>query len=105
MWTLLPINFFVEWSDFTMYFPLAKLDEGQPANKGGQFHIIGHGAVMKMIILGSLRMTITFKNTIHTPNLIANLVSISMLDAAGCWTLFGGGESNSMISSMEIRDS
>ena len=82
---------FVEQSDFTTYFPLAKPDEGQPANKGGQFRIIGHGAVMKTIISGSLRMTITFKNTVHTPDLIANLVSISMLDAAGCWMLFGGG--------------
>ena len=82
---------FVERSDFTMYFPLAKPDEGQPANKGGQFRIIGHGAVIKMIISGSLRTTITFKNAVHTPDLIANLVSISMLDAAGCWTLFGGG--------------
>ena len=82
---------FVEWSDFTTYFPLSKPDEGQPANKGGQFRIIGHGAVMKTIVSGSLRTTTTFKNAVHTPDLIANLVSISMLDAAGCWTLFGGG--------------
>ena len=59
-------HFFVKQSDFITYFPLARPNKGQPANKGGQFHIIGHGAVMKTIILGSLRMTITFKNTIHT---------------------------------------
>ena len=71
------------------YFPLVKPDEGQPVNKGGQFCILGHGAVTKTIISGSLRTTITFKNTVHTPDLIANLVSISKLDATGCWALFG----------------
>ena len=33
---------FVKRSDFTTYFPLSKPDEGQPANKGSQFRIIGH---------------------------------------------------------------
>ncbi|EDR07387.1 uncharacterized protein LACBIDRAFT_327844 [Laccaria bicolor S238N-H82] len=64
---------FVERSDFTTYFPLTKPDEGQPANKGGQFCIIGHSAVMKTIVSGGLRTTITFKDAVHTPDLIVVL--------------------------------
>ena len=72
-------------------------------NKGGHFHIVGHGAVTKTVVLGSLRTTITFKNAVHTPDLIANLISISKLDAAGCWALFGGGGVQFTILSMAIR--
>jgi hypothetical protein len=38
-----------------------------------------------------LRTTITFTHAVHTPDLIANLISISKLDKAKCWALFGGG--------------
>ncbi|EDR06651.1 retrovirus-related pol polyprotein [Laccaria bicolor S238N-H82] len=82
---------FVNRSDFSTYHALSQPDEGQSANKGGQFRIVGHGAVTKTIISGSLRTTLTFKHAVHTPDLIANLVSISKLDEANCWTLFGGG--------------
>ena len=82
---------FINCSDFSTYHILSKPDEGQSANKGGQFRIIGHGAVTKIIVSGSLRTTLTFKHTVHTPDLIANLISISKLDEANCWALFGGG--------------
>ena len=82
---------FVNWSDFSTYHALSKPDEGQSANKGGQFCIIGHGAVTKTIVSGSLRVTLTFKHTVHTPDLIVNLISISKLDEVNCWVLFSGG--------------
>jgi hypothetical protein len=82
---------FVNCSDFTTYHALSQPDEGQPANKGGQFHIIGHGLVTKTIISGTLKMTITFKHAVHTPDLIANLISIGKLNEANCWALFSGG--------------
>ena len=82
---------FVNCSDFSTYHALSKPDEGQSANKGGQFCIIGHGAVTKTIISGSLRTTLTFKHAVHTPDLITNLISISKLDEANCWVLFSGG--------------
>ena len=82
---------FVNCSDFSTYHALSKPDKGQSANKGGQFHIIGHGAVTKTIISGSLRTTLTFKHAVHTPDLIANLISISKLDKANCWALLGRG--------------
>lgn len=63
---------FVNRSDFSTYHALSKPDEGQPANKGGQFRIVGHGTVTKT-------------------DLIANLISIGKLDEANCWALFGGG--------------
>lgn len=82
---------FVNRSDFSTYHALSKPDEGQPANKGGQFRIVGHGTVTKTIVSGSLKTTITFKHAVHTPDLIANLISIGKLDEANCWALFGGG--------------
>jgi len=82
---------FVNCLDFTTYHALSQPDEGQPANKGGQFHIVGHGAVTKTIVSRMLRTTITFKHAVHTPNLIANLISISKLDEVNCWALFSGG--------------
>ena len=82
---------FVNCSDFATYHTLPQPDEGQSASKGGQFRIIEHGAVTKTIISGSLKTTITFRHTVHTPDLITNLVSISKLDEANCWALFGGG--------------
>ena len=81
----------INCSDFTTYHALSRPDEGQPANKGGQFCIIGHGSVTKTIVSGSLKMMITFKHAVHTPGLITNLISISKLDGANCWVLFGGG--------------
>ena len=82
---------FVNCSDFSTYHTLSQPDEGQSANKDGQFHIIGHGAVTKTILSGLLRTTITFMHAVHTPDLIANLISISKLNEAKCWALFGGG--------------
>jgi hypothetical protein len=82
---------FTNRSDFSTYHTLIQPDEGQSASKGGHFRIIGHGAVTKTIVSGSLKTTITFRNAVHTPDLIANLVSISKLDEANCWALFGGG--------------
>ena len=82
---------FVNSSDFTTYHALSQPDEGQPANKGGQFHIVGHGSVTKIIMSSSLKTTIMFKHAVHTPDLIANLISISKLDEVNCWALFGGG--------------
>ena len=82
---------FINRSDFTTYHTLSQPDEGQPAKKGGHFCIIGHGSVTKTIVSGSLKMTITFKHAVHTPDLIANLISISKLDEANCWVLFGSG--------------
>ena len=82
---------FVNRSDFTTYHALSQPDKGQPANKGGQFRIVRHGAVTKTIVSGMLRMTITFKHAVHTPDLIANLISISKLDEVNCWALFSGG--------------
>ena len=46
----------------------------------------------KTIVSGSLRITLTFRHAVHTPDLIVNLISISKLDEANCWALFGGGE-------------
>ena len=82
---------FVNHSDFSTYHTLSQPDEGQSANKGGQFHIIRHGAVTKTIVSGLLRTTITFTHAVHTPDLIANLILISKLDEAKCWALFSGG--------------
>ena len=81
----------VNRSDFSTYHTLSKPDEGQSANKGGQFRIIGHGAVTKTIVSGSLRTTLTFKHAVHTPDLIVNLISISKLDRVNCWVHFGRG--------------
>jgi len=82
---------FINPTDFSTYHALSQPDEGQSASKGGQFCIIRHGAVTKTIVSGSLKTTITFKHTIHMPDLIVNLVSISRLNEANCWALFSGG--------------
>ncbi|KAJ7352685.1 hypothetical protein DFH08DRAFT_644685, partial [Mycena albidolilacea] len=52
---------------------------------------IGKGTVTKVFNVGGKEVHITFSNALHAPTLSANLVSVSQLDAMGCYATFGAG--------------
>ncbi|KIJ23037.1 hypothetical protein M422DRAFT_196412 [Sphaerobolus stellatus SS14] len=87
---------FVNRADFSSYTELHEPREGQPANKQGKFRILGYGTVMKTIISAGYKSSITFKTALHTPDLAANLVSVSKFDGAGFSVLFGSGKATFM---------
>jgi len=79
--------------DFDMYQPLASC-EGLGAPVGSTFPIAGVGTVRKSITHNGKQIALTFENSLHTPTLQHNLVSIGRLDRAGYSATFGGGGVN-----------
>ena len=73
-------NCFVNKSDFEDHELFHEPCEGQGADKTSKFKIYGHGKHTKL----------TFNLALHTPNLLANLVSIGHFDNAGFTIIFGG---------------
>ncbi|KAF5388355.1 hypothetical protein D9615_000329 [Tricholomella constricta] len=72
---------------YVVVFPAAL--EGSTASAGGTFVILGRGDVRKVVEFKGRRIELTFRDTIHTPNLSHNLISIGRLGAAGFTTAFG----------------
>ncbi len=80
--------FFRNREDFTDYTPVA-FRMGSSAVEGkGTFEILGQGTATKTFRLNGKDVKLTFKNVLHSPSLVANLISISALDKAGLSTVF-----------------
>ena len=77
--------------DFDTYQPLASR-EGSGAPVGSTFPIAGVGTIRKSITHNGKQIALTFENSLHTPTLQHNLVSIGRLDRAGYSATFGGEE-------------
>jgi hypothetical protein len=79
--------------DFDTYQPLASC-EGSGAPVGSTFPIAGVGTVRKSITHNGKQITLTFENSLHTPMLQHNLISIGHLDCARYSATFRGGGVN-----------
>ena len=77
--------------DFDTYQPLASR-EGAGAPVGSTFPIAGVGTVRKSVTHNGKQVALTFENSLHTPTLQHNLVSIGRLDRVGYSATFGGGK-------------
>ena len=64
---------------------------GQGTGKDSTFQIIGVGSVRKDIVMDGRWQRVVFTNAVHAPNLAANLISISRLDAEGVFVQVGNG--------------
>ena len=66
--------------DFSPYMEISPIT-GQGAGKDSMFKIVGVRSVRKDVIMDGKRQSVTHRNVAHTPDLAANLVSISRLNA------------------------
>lgn len=82
---------YVRREDFTTYSTIP-IRHGKAAKRGTQFSIVGIGSVTKILPVEGRLVSMTFTNVLHTPDLSANLISVSRLDSMGCTTTFGGGK-------------
>lgn len=80
---------FTDITDFMTYEPYS--GNGKTATKGGHFTILGMGRVIKCAIYDGHIITLSFKNAYHCPDLSHNLISVSHLDKASCFSVFGTG--------------
>jgi len=83
---------FANREDFATYTAYTSPRTEHIANKGGTFRILGVGEVKHSIIVNGRHTHLIFKSVIHTPDLSANLISISKFDDLGYFTTFGGGK-------------
>ncbi|KAJ6479829.1 hypothetical protein C8R45DRAFT_1156024 [Mycena sanguinolenta] len=84
-------HFFRDRSDFDNYEAVAVRTGKSALASDGDFTIVGKGTVTKRFIINGKEAHITFRNALHTPSLSANLISVSQLDKAGCYSVFGSG--------------
>ncbi|KAK7029229.1 hypothetical protein R3P38DRAFT_2393356, partial [Favolaschia claudopus] len=75
--------------DFAEYHPVESR-EGNAA-EGSKFRILATGTVRKTFTFNGRAKEITF-SAIHTPDITANLISISKLDEKGCAVEFAKGK-------------
>ena len=83
-------HYFVDRSDFDTYAEIAPVT-GQGVGRDSTFQIVGVGSVQKDVVVDGKRRRVTFTNAVHAPDLAANLVSISRLDADGVFVQVGNG--------------
>ena len=83
-------HYFVNRSDFSNYMEISPI-AGQGAGKDSTVKIVGVGSVQKDVIMDGKRQSVIFRNVAHAPDLAANLVSISRLDADGAVILVENG--------------
>ena len=81
-------HFFKSHKVFVNHKPVAKLI-GQSSKEGTSFMILGIGNVVIRVINGGKEHTLTFRDALHAPDIMANLISISKLDLAGWHSVFG----------------
>ncbi|KAJ3807953.1 hypothetical protein F5876DRAFT_79216 [Lentinula aff. lateritia] len=83
-------HFFKNRANFTEYEKVSD-SVGQSAKEGSGFKIVGVGNVLINVVHNGRSNTLTFRNSYHSPDITANLVSISRLDKLGWKIVFGGG--------------
>ena len=59
---------------------------------GRRIDAIGIGDIKQVLPNGSTTTEVTLKNTLHVPHMSTVLISVSKMDKAGFYTLFGGGK-------------
>jgi hypothetical protein len=84
------IHFFKNRDVFSSYKALNKVI-GQSSKKGTNFTILGTGNVELQVMFKGCEHKLTFRDALHTLDIMANLLSISRMDTAGWSTVFGEG--------------
>lgn len=79
-----------DFDNFTTYNSITPV-EIQVAKSSVTFRAIGCGTIAKTMMLKDRRTVVTFHNVLYTPELSANLLSVSQLDDAGVNLKFGSG--------------
>ncbi|KAJ7623973.1 hypothetical protein DFH06DRAFT_1340299 [Mycena polygramma] len=85
-------HFFRNRSDFSTYEAIPVRTGKSALASEGDFAIVGKGNIKMVFRVDGRLVHVTFTNALHAPSLSANLVSVSQLDKAGCYSTFGGGE-------------
>jgi hypothetical protein len=67
---------------FSSYKPLNKVVD-QLLKEGTSFTILGTGNVKIRVMFKGTEHTLTFRDTLYAPDIMANLLSISKMDLAG----------------------
>ena len=62
---------------------------GQSSKEGTKFTILGKGDVELQVIFNGMEHILIFHNFLHTPDIMANLLSISRMDLARWNVVFG----------------
>ncbi|KAG5717994.1 hypothetical protein E4T56_gene1712 [Termitomyces sp. T112] len=83
---------FVRWEDFAEYTQLTQPRKGKAATQDGVFCIIGQGTVKKQIQTNQGISELVFCNTLHTPDLAANLISVGRFNKEGFSIMFAKGK-------------
>jgi len=84
------IHFFKNREVFSSYKPLNRV-EGQSSKEGTSFTILGSGNVEFKVMFEGRENTLMFHDTLHAPDITANLLSISRMDRAGWSVEFSRG--------------
>ena len=66
--------------------------EGYATPKGAMFCIVGCGTVEKICKTAHKTSELIFKNVLHAPELVSNLILINCFDKARFNVIFGGGQ-------------
>ncbi len=65
---------------------------GQSSKLGANFSVLGIGNVEINVVHNQKEHKLTFKDSLHAPDVTANLISISRMDQMGWDVVFGGGK-------------
>ncbi len=82
---------FFNRSDFQTYTELTA-KHGDLATEGGKFSIKGQGRVTRQVEIEGEEINLQFNNTLHTPELMSNLISVACLCDTGYQVLFSAKE-------------
>lgn len=84
-------HFFVDRHVFADYKELKNPIEGHAAPRGASFRVIGRGTIKRKYQTTEGTFELVFRNALHAPDLLSNLISINRFDKAGFKVVFGGG--------------
>ncbi|GLB45342.1 hypothetical protein LshimejAT787_2200050 [Lyophyllum shimeji] len=93
--------FFKSRDSFKTYKPLNKV-VGQSSKESANFSVIGVGNVEVRVLHKNVEHTLQFRDSLHAPDVTANLLSISKMDLAGWDIVFGGQKVRFFKNKMEV---
>ncbi|KAG5730746.1 hypothetical protein E4T56_gene3474 [Termitomyces sp. T112] len=83
---------FVHQNAFSDYTPFTIPRQGQAVSKDNLFQIVRSETVRRTVRTENGRAELVFRDALHTPDLLANLVSIGKFDRAGFSVIFAHGK-------------
>ncbi|KAJ3788529.1 hypothetical protein GGU10DRAFT_346098 [Lentinula aff. detonsa] len=83
-------HFFRDRSNFITYEPYHA--SAQSSEQNTNLEIVGRGRAQKTLYEGGKKLTLTFENALHAPDITSDLISVGRLDQLGYQILFGNGQ-------------